>query len=58
MASYLNRYDGAGFIDDPDNTWDTGDWNGMTAYQYTSTGDIRGYDGNLDLSVFYGSRED
>ena len=58
MASYLNRYDGAGFVDDPDNTWGTGDWGDMTAYQYTSTGDIKGYDGNIDLSVFYGGRSD
>lgn len=58
MASYLYKYDGAGFVDDPDNPWETGDWAGMTAYQYTSTGYIPGYDGRLDLSVFYGSRED
>jgi hypothetical protein len=30
----------------------------MIAYQYTSTGDIDGYDGNLDLSVFYGTEND
>ena len=54
MASYLYRYDGAGFIDDPDNIWTTGAWDHMVAYQYTSTGDIDGYDGNIDLSVFYG----
>ncbi len=58
MASYLHRYEGAGFEHDPVNTWDTGDWDDMIAYQYTSTGDIRGYDGSLDLSVFYGDRED
>lgn len=54
MASYLYRYFGAGFIDDPDNIWTTGAWDHMVAYQYTSTGDIDGYDGNIDLSVFYG----
>lgn len=58
MASYLYRYDGADFVDNPDQTWDTGAWSDLTAYQYTSTGDIDGYDGNLDLSVFYGTRED
>lgn len=30
----------------------------MIAYQYSSTGDIEGYNDNIDLSVFYGSRED
>lgn len=58
MASYLNRYQGAGWVDDPDNTWPTGDWPYMTMYQYTSTGHIRGYGGPLDLSVFYGNAED
>lgn len=54
MASYLYRYFGAGFVDDPDNIWGTGAWDHMVAYQYTSTGDIADYDGNIDLSVFYG----
>ena len=58
MASYLNRYDRAGWVQDPDNAWGTGAWQGMAMYQYTSTGRIAGYDGNLDLSVFYGDRDD
>lgn len=58
MASYLNRYDGAGWVEDPANTWGTGDWGSMSMYQYTSTGRISGWDGNLDLSVFYGSESD
>ena len=53
MASYLNKYQGAGWIDDPDQIWDTGAWEHLFAYQYTSTGDIAGYDGNLDLSIVY-----
>ena len=58
MASYLSRYDGSGFVTNPVNTWDTGDWPSMTMYQYTSTGRISGYNGPLDLSCFYGSRAD
>lgn len=58
MASYLNRYDGAGWESDPVNVWDFGDWPGMVAYQYTSTGYVGGYGGPLDLSAFYGTRED
>lgn len=57
MASYLNRYQGVGFVDNPVNTWDTGDWPDMLCYQYTSTGRIAGYSGNLDLSAFYGTRK-
>ena len=58
MASYLDRYDGAGWVDNPDNTWGTGAWPSMTMYQYTSTGRVGGWDGNLDLSVFYGYEGD
>jgi len=57
MASYLYRYDGAGWVD-PVNTWDTGAWNDMTMYQYTSTGYIDGWGSRLDLSVFYGNKYD
>lgn len=58
MASYLNRYDGVGWVDNPDNVWGTGSWGGMVGYQYTSTGYVNGYGGRLDLSVFYMSRDD
>ena len=58
MASYLNRYDGAGWVDSPANTWGYGSWDSMKMYQYTSTGYIGGYSGRLDLSVFYGSKAD
>ena len=57
-ASYLYRYDGAGYVDDPYDIWGNGNWATMTAYQYTSTGYVDGYDDRLDLSVFYGTRED
>lgn len=53
MASYLNKYDGAGFVDNPDQKWGYGDWKNAIAYQYTSTGRISGYGGALDLSVTY-----
>lgn len=58
LASYLFRYQGAGWIDDPDCIYGPGDWDWITMYQYTSTGDIWGYDGDLDLSVFYGDSDD
>lgn len=58
MASYLSRYEGAGWVDDPYNSWGTGAWPRMSMYQYTSTGHIGGYDGRLDLSVFYGNEND
>lgn len=58
MASYLNRYAGSGWIADPVNTWGMGDWDRMAMYQYTSMGRVKGWMGNLDLSVFYGNRAD
>ena len=58
MASYLDRYIGSGFIDDPDQIWDTGAWDELTAYQYASQGRISGWGGDIDLSVFYGSAAD
>jgi GH25 family lysozyme M1 (1,4-beta-N-acetylmuramidase) len=53
MASYLNRYIGAGWVDAPVNNWELGSWDRMLMYQYTSTGRIKGYDNDLDLSVYY-----
>lgn len=59
MASYLNRYEwGTGYVDNPDNTWDTGSWDKMTMYQYASTRTIKGYADRLDVNVFYGSKAD
>ena len=58
MASYLYRYEGSGWVADPANTWPTSSWGRMTCYQYTSTGRIAGYGADLDLSVFYGDRDD
>ena len=57
-ASYLTRYAEGGFVDDPTDTWGSGAWGKTTVYQYTSQGRIAGYDGYLDLNVFYGTRSD
>jgi hypothetical protein len=44
MASYLNKYtNGSGYVNNPDNTWNTGAWSKMTIYQYSSTRKIKGY---------------
>ncbi len=53
-ASYLSRYSGSGFVDNPHDTWGSGSWPCTTIYQYTSTGRIPGYDGPLDLNFFHG----
>lgn len=34
----------------------TGAWGNATMYQYTSTGRVVGWSGNLDLNVFYGDK--
>ena len=34
-----------------------GSWKNVTAFQYTSSGRLTGWNGNLDMDVFYGSRE-
>jgi len=36
--------------------YSTGAWKNVAMFQYTSTGRIVGWSGNLDLNVFYGSR--
>lgn len=58
MASYLNKYNGAGWVMNPDNIWNTGNWTDMKMYQYTSTGYVAGFGNRLDLSVFYGTKAD
>ena len=58
MAAYSSKYAGGGFVEDPDQRWGSGDWDKITAYQYTSEGRIPGYDNDLDLSVFYGTAKD
>ena len=34
-----------------------GSWKNVTAFQYTSSGRLQGWNGDLDMDVFYGSRE-
>ena len=59
MASYLYRYEhGVGFVKNPVNTWRTGNWQKMTMYQYASTRILNGYNSNVDMSIFYGTRKD
>lgn len=58
MSSYLFRYYGSGWVEDPLNTWALGAWDRMAMYQYTGTGRIDGWDDDLDLSIFYGDRND
>ena len=59
MASYLNKYEGgSGYVNNPENTWDTGAWSKMTIYQYSSTRKINGYSEDLDCNIFYGTKED
>lgn len=59
MASYLYRYEyGKGYVDNPANTWDTGSWDKMTMYQYSSTRYISGYSDRLDVNIFYGTADD
>lgn len=58
MASYLDRYDGCGYVTNPAQTWPIAGWNYLTCYQYTSTGRVKGWSGNLDLNIFYGDAED
>lgn len=53
MASYLDRYNNSGFINNPEQKWNYGNWKSAIAYQYTSTGKINGYNESLDLSVGY-----
>ena len=59
MASYLYKYFYIeGFLDDPDNIHGSGPWDEISIYQYTGTGSLEGYIGDLDLDIFYGSRQD
>lgn len=57
MAAYLNKYNGTGFLSDPDLTWGSGNFPTVACYQYTSMGRAPGYGGYLDLDVFYGTVE-
>lgn len=53
-ASYLNRYQGVGYVENPYDSWGSGSWDRTTIYQYTSTGRLPNWDNNLDLNYCYG----
>lgn len=54
-AQYAN-YQPMGFVDNP---WHDGKgtrpWKYPAMFQYTSSGRLKGYNGNLDLDIFYGN---
>lgn len=57
-AQYANN-DRMGYTDSPwTDGYGFGAFGGATIYQYSSSGDLDGYSGNLDINLFYGSRED
>ena len=61
LAQYLYKYydpeNGTqGFVSDPTiASGSMGSWDTPTIYQYTSTGVLDGYNGQLDFDVFYGN---
>ena len=58
IAAYYAGYEPMGYQDDPPLFGGTGAWSDKVCYQYSSTGDVGGYDGRLDINKFYGSRDD
>lgn len=58
IAAYYAGYEPMGYQDNPPLYGGTGAWSDMVCYQYSSTGDVGGYDGRLDINKFYGSRDD
>ena len=58
VAQYPN-YNKTGYLAKP---WTDGNgygaWSGPTIFQYTSSGRLSGYSGNLDLNKFYGTAGD
>lgn len=55
-AQYANN-NPTGYQSDPwTDSKATGAWKSMAMYQYTSHGRLSGYNGNLDLDIFYGDR--
>ncbi len=53
-AGYYNGYDPMGYNPDAPIYGGLGAWGGCAIYQYTSSGRLNGWNGNLDLDVFYG----
>ena len=57
VAQYAN-YDLTGWQDDPwTDDYGCGAWDGPTIFQYTRNGRIDGWDKDLDLDLYYGSKE-
>lgn len=55
-AGYNTIY---GFVDNPPLHYDLGEFSENTSlYQYTSSGRLNGWSGNLDLDIFYGDSAD
>lgn len=55
-AGYYAGYQQMGYNPNAPLKGGTGAWPGAAMYQYTSSGRLSGYNGNLDLNVFYGDR--
>lgn len=53
-AGYFNYGTPMGYTPDAPLIGGTGPWPGAAMYQYTSEGRLSGWNGNLDLNVFYG----
>lgn len=56
IAAYYAGYRVMGYQADPPLLSGTGAWTHATCYQYTSSGQVAGWSGNLDLNIFYGDR--
>lgn len=50
VAQYANN-ERTGYQEEP---WSDGSWSGAAIHQYSSTGRLPGYGGDLDLNIFYG----
>lgn len=57
LAQYPN-YNQTDYKNNPWRSGGIGAFPGYIMHQYTSSGRIAGYDGNLDLNLFYGSADD
>lgn len=55
-AGYYAGYQTMGYNPDAPLIGGTGAWSGAAMYQYTSSGRLSGWNGNLDLNVFYGDK--
>ena len=56
VAQYLYKNFNTGYLGNPDGGTSLGFWRSAKVYQYSSTGQVDGYSGSLDLNKFYGSK--